>query len=525
MKTLRLEDLTVEQKIGQLLVARKLDKKEDYDFAMGLIRDHALGGVQVNPRAGAREAFIEPTLNTADYPIFIAADMERGFQLGDLQISGNLSLGVLNDEQAVYDFARITATQAKQWGYNMIWSPVVDMIPMDSPLRTLRSFGGDKELVARMCCAYVRAFSDCGVIGGVKHFPSVMDMIKDTHMEQAVSYHTREELLNECLYPYRKAIEELGPDMMGVMTTHVQLMNIDPVDTVTVSKPSIELLREIGFDGLIMTDSLAMLGIIQKYGDERLPGMAVAAGHDLVLPNYRITLKQAYESLLNAYRKGVFDEERLNEACSHVLRAQERTLKQPAQPEVTAHDREIIDRINSSCICAVTDPGVSASIDPAGHHLFVILKSNLYEEDDALINPEIGFTKVWKPEQIAAQFLSKFPNSDVLFTCEFPHAQQNERVCAAAAYHDDVVFVTFCDPAPYQGIDGLSERMRYLIQSMAYHVSAIVHVGNPFALEKVVHIPRRIIGFPHPDCIANLPKVLAGELQAEGTLPMDVKFQ
>ena len=525
MKKLRVEELSVEQKIGQLLVARSIADKKDYDFAMGLIRDNALGGVQANPSADVRRTVIDPVLNCADYPIFIAADMERGFQLGDLQISGNLSLGVLNDTQAVYDFARITATQAKQWGYNMIWSPVVDMIPSDSPLRTLRSFGADKELVARMCCAYVRAFSDCGIVGSVKHFPSEYDMMKDTHMEQAISHHTKEELLNECLYPYRKAIEELGPDMMGIMTTHVLLANIDPVDMVTVSRPCVDLMREIGFDGLIITDSLAMVGIIQRYGDEYLPGMSVAAGHDLVLPNYRIPLKDAYNSLMNSYKNGVFDEQRLDEACKRVLRAQERTLKQPAQREITQHDREVIDHINRDCICALADPGVSTSISKTANHLFVVLKSNQYDELDAKINPEIGFQKVWKPEWVAQQFLNEFPNSDVMFTCEFPHAQQNEKVCAAAAYHDDVVFVTFCDPAPYQGIDGLSERIRYLIQSMQYNVAAVVHVGNPFALENVVHIPRRIIGFPHQTCIENLPKVLSGEVEAKGVLPMNVNFQ
>ena len=525
MKTLQLEDLSIEQKVGQLIVARSISDPKDFDFAMGLIRDNALGGVQANPCDGVRKDTIDPVLNAADYPIFIAADMERGFQLGDLQISSNLSLGILGNVKDTYDFARITATQAKQWGYNMIWSPVVDMIPFDSPIRTLRSFGSDKELVARMCCAYVRAFSDCGVIGAVKHFPSVTDMLKDTHMEQAVSYQTKEELLNECLYPYRKVIEELGSDMMGVMTTHVQIVNVDPVDTVTVSKASLDLLREIGFDGLTITDSLAMMGIIQRYGDEQLPGLAVAAGHDLVLPNYRIPLKDAYYSLLNAFKNGVFDEGRLNEACSHVLRAQARTSKQPAQAIITQHDRDVIDHINRDSICAVTDPGVNPAIDPKGHHLFVILKSNQYDENDAKINPEIGFPKVWKPELLAKQFLDKFPNSDVLFICEFPHAQQNESVCAAAPYHDDVVFVTFCESAPYQGIDGLSERVRYLIQSMAYHVAAIVHVGNPFALESVVHVPRRIFGFPHQSCIERLPSVLVGETKATGKLPINIKLR
>ena len=524
MKPLRVEDLTVEQKIGQLIVARKIHDKENLDFALGLIRDHALGGVQAPPRDGIQQDTIDPALNAADYPIFIAADMERGSQLGDLQIAGNIALGALDEPQAAYDFAKVTAIQAKQRGYNMIWSPDIDMVPHDMPLRTLRAMGSSKELVARLGIAYMRAFADCGIVGTAKHFPSIFDKVVDTHMMEPTSYHTKEELMNECLYPYREILRALGPDMMGVMTSHTRLINIDPDHPVTVSKKCMALLREIGFDGLAITDSLAMMGIIQKYGDEVIPGLAIAAGHDMLCPNYRLTLKQTYTYLLHAYRSGVFDEQRLNEACSRVLRAQAKTMKQPEQKEITAHDRAMIDHINRDCICAITEPGLTAAIDRNKNHLFIILKNNIYEEGEAKANYEIGFSKVWNPKKLGEQFIAKFPNSSAVYLCEFPHRDQIERVCAEAAYHEDVVFVTFCEPNAYQGTDGLTERIRYLIESMAYHVAAIVHVGNPYALQKVVHMPRIIFGYPHQTCMDALPLVLAGEMEAAGKMPLNLQL-
>ena len=523
MKPLCVEDLSVEQKIGQLLVARDISGKENFDFAMDLIRNHALGGVQAKMLPETKEKVIDPVLEAADYPIFIAETMERGYPLGNKTIAGNISLGALQDPKYAYEFARIMATEVKKIGYNMIWAPDVDLAPKDSPMRTMRCFGSDKELAAKMCCAYMRGFAECGVIGSAKHFPSIMDIMVDTHMEESVSYHTREELLQDCMYPYRRAIEELGPDMMGIETGHVRLLKIDPDYPVTVSKACVDLVRESGFDGLLITDSLAMMGIVRRFGDEKLPGMAVAAGHDLVLPNYRIPLRDAYDALLRAYQEGVFDEDRLNEACRRVLRAQERTLRKPVCPDLTENDQAIIDKINTDCICALTDKGFSPAIDQGKRHLFVIVKPNLYE-DDVTASSEVGFNKVWVPDKIAGSLKERFQNSEIVFISEFPHAVQNENVCAKALKNEDVVFVTFCEPAPYQGIDGLSERLRYLIHSMADHVAAIVHVGNPYAMEKVPHVPRLIIGFPHPTCLEALPKVLAGEICPKGKLPINFKW-
>lgn len=526
MKLLNIQDLSVEQKIGQLIMARTpamLDA-DDAEFALELIRNHALGGVQVAPKAGARE-IIDRILQAADYPIFIAADMENGFQLGDLQISSNLALGIIDDPQTAYDFAKITAIQAKNFGYNMIWSPIVDRPTRKSISATLRAFGSTRERVAELSIAYMKAFADCGVVGAAKHYPSARDCAGDSHMHEKISHHTREELLEENLYPYRKMVEALGADMMGVMTTHAQLINLDPVYPTSLSKPSIDLLKEIGFDGLVVSDSLAMMAVAQKFGDDVTPGLAVAAGNDLVLPNYRRTLRYSYNALLESYRKGVFTEERLNEACARVLRAQERTLRQPARKEITEQDRRTVAHINRDCVCAVTDPGLIPAIDPEKRHLFVVLKRNIYEPGDLSANYEIENDKGWNPKLMGKLLLEKFPNSDVQYICEFPHRDQNERICAAAVRHDDVVFVTFCEANAYQGANGLTERMRYLIDSLSSRIVAIVHIGNPFAMEPVAHVPRLIFGLPHKACYETIPGILAGELPVQGTLPMQLQLK
>ncbi len=526
MKKLKLEELTLEQKIGLVICARSLKAQDDRDFAFELMRNHALGGVQAPVDDFSQENIIDPTLKICDYPILIGADMECGYQKGNLQISCNMAIGAIDDVDATYTFAKALATEAKSHGWNMIWSPVVDQIRGDALIHIFRSFGGDKELVARHAIAYLRAFAECGVVGTAKHFPSCFDIFGDDHMTTEVSNMTREQFMEDSLYPYRALVEALGDDMVGVMSSHSECVKIDPEHPATVSKACMDMIREIGFDGMVITDSLAMMGIVQKYGDDKIPGLAIAAGNDLVLPNYRVSLRDTYNSLMQSYRDGVFDDARLNDAVRHVLKAQALTLRQPESFAVTKETRDAIDHINRDSICAVVDEGLELGLDTKKNYLFVILKPNDYSEEDLgqRAGYEIGFSRNWDHEHLAKIFKEKFPNSDFIFTCEFPHRNQNERVCAAAAAHEEVVFVTFCEPNAYQGTDGLTERIRHLISTMQYHIPAIVHVGNPYAYEKVVHIPRRIFGLPHPSCMEMLPAVLAGEVKPTGKIPFDVHF-
>ncbi|HBE12926.1 MAG TPA: hypothetical protein DCY74_02015 [Clostridiales bacterium] len=525
MKLLKLEDLTVEQKIGQLLIARSIAKEDDRNFAMELIKNHALGGVQAFVGPGIKEKVIDPVLAAAEYPIFIAADMERGFQLGEQKIPGNLAIGAMDDPELAYIFAKVTAIQAKKIGYNMIWSPVVDLAPMDAICRIPRCLGSDKRRVTELACAYIKAFADCGIIGSAKHYPSTFDRIEDTHMCEAVSYHTKEELLDICLYPYFEMMDRLGEDMMGIMTGHTRCMNIDPDYPASLSKKCIDIIKERGFKGVTITDSFSMMGVIQKFGNENVLGLAVAAGNDIILPNGRIPLRQTYEYLLKCYRDGMFSEERLNDAVSKVLWAQERTLRKPANTELTQADIDAIERMNRDCICAVTDEGLTPAIDTGKRHLFVILMENNYSGGNPQNGYEIAFTKWWDPGKMAALLKEKFPHSDAIFICEFPSRTQNEKVCYEATKYDDVVYVTFSDSECYLGTDGLTERVCMLMHTMAYHIAAVVHVGNPYAMEKIPHVPRILFGFPSEKCMEYLPRVLAGEMEAKGHMPLSLKLK
>lgn len=520
MKTLRLQDLTVEQKLGQLLIARGFQFPDDVPFAVELAKNHALGGVQGPVWSGGFERLAAPIIAAADYPLFVAADMEAGYPFGDLLIAGNMALGAIDDPEAVYRFAKATAIQAKAAGFNMIWSPVVDAADIDRPNVITRCMNADPRKIGRPATAYMRAFAECGIIGSAKHYPSGDDNPADSHMTEALCRKTKEELLAGNLKPYLEMMAALGEDMTGIMVGHTRCTAIDPDHPASLSKPCIDIIREAGFDGLVITDSLAMVGIIQQFGDRGTLGLAVAAGNDLLLPNMRIPLRDTYRHLCDAYREGVFSEERLNEAVARVLRAQERTLRQPAERTVSAADRAAVERIDRDSICAVTADGLSPAISRDGRHLFAVQTENLYRDSAGEIVGEISAGAWWDPAAIEAQIKADFPQSDVIFFSEFPHFTQVERVCYAATQHEDVVYVTYTQGRCYEGTDGLTERTRALMAAMESRIAAIVHCGNPYALVPVVPVPRKIYGFPGKRSVACALDVLAGKYPATGKLPI-----
>lgn len=261
-KPLRLEDLTIEQKIGQVLLGRNMGRPENMEFALKLIKNHALCGVQLDPMPKYVD-MIKTFQDAADYPLFIACDMEQGNPMGEYLIPGNFALGIVDNVEDTYNFAKATAKQAKAYGYNMMWSPVVDLFNPDT-LGIMRGFGHQKERLTDHAIAYMKAFADCGLIGGAKHYPSAeKDVPYDSHMTAAESDVTEEELREENLYVYRKMIDALGEDMCGIMTSHIVCKNIDPNYPGTLSKKVISLIYDYNFQGLMMTDSLAMGAIIE----------------------------------------------------------------------------------------------------------------------------------------------------------------------------------------------------------------------------------------------------------------------
>ncbi len=305
--------MTVDEKVGQLVVPTLLSSytssdSETYDNLVSLIHEQHVGGVHIfGARTAAPDVLLNPTyartalgqpldaaslLNRlqaiAPLPLLVTADFETGagFRLeGATNFPSAMAFGAAGDPQLAREAGRITAVESRAIGVHVNFAPVVDVNNNPrNPVINIRSFGEDPDAVAALAAAYIEGLADGGMIATVKHFPGHGDTDIDSHLALPVLRHPRTRLDAVELPPFRAGI---AAGAGAVMTAHMALPAIHPDNETpaTLSKPIVTgLLRdELGFDGLVFTDSMRMRAITDMLSPADAAGGAVMAGHDLVL--------------------------------------------------------------------------------------------------------------------------------------------------------------------------------------------------------------------------------------------------
>jgi len=524
---LKLEELTVEQKIGMLLCGRRF-REDDIEFMLELVKKRALGAIQPsirNPKA------TELLKNAADYPLIIVNDTERGFPTSELPKIPLVALAATGKKEYFQAFAKAVVRDAKEAYCNGTWGPVIDILKQDGPISIPRKLSDDPKKVAEIAEEIARIYTQNHYFSCGKHYPggpkksATPGKSVDTHMSPCSIHITKEELIESNFYPYLHLWKKgLLP---SIMVGHGTYPDIDPVYPASLSKKIIGIIRDMGYDGVFFTDSFAMLSILQKFGEENVYGLAIAAGNDIVLPNYNTSVKDCYEMLLKNYQDGVFTEERLNEAVRRVLALQEFVGTEPENPTTfTEEDERLLRSVAKDCITAVCDEGLTAALPETDKkRLFIVLTEVGFSEDAA--EQEIPTSTWYDPQRVTQAIKENFPHDDVVYLSEFPTAPANDRVLRAATKVDEVVFVSFCDSRPYMGTDCLTRRVEAVMDALisSKKMAAVVHFGNPFALTPLKHIPRKIFGYLIPDSQRHVFEVLSGKYEAKGTLPFHIEFE
>ncbi len=515
MKELKFEDLSVEQKLGMLSVATiNTRQNPEYEkFVFDLIKNHALGCVWVQQGFCDDDmpGLVKEIRAMADYPILIVQDAESGVE--DFMVGKHSAIGIAGTEEHAYAFGKCIGVTARNMGYNMLCDPVVDL----NKAGGARSMGGDKEKVAALAVAMARGLHDAGILTVAKHYPGGRNIKNiDSHMAEAVSSDTVEDLLNYDIHPYKRLLDEGLLD--GLMTSHKRFTNIDPDYPATLSKKVINIIRNLGFNGVVMTDALCMMGIKANFGLVESKGLAINAGVDLML-HWSQDNKPDFEAVTEAYRNGAVDMEALDAAVKRVLATQKKTMAEPKFTELTAADIETFESINKDCIYAKTDDGVPVSISRDGKHLFVALVRNGAKlNEGGKMDVDTYSTDWYQPMDIDRRLTELFPNSTVHMLDQFPGPMQCAKVLTLGTEHDDVIFITFSEALAYTGPEHLTRRIENVITAMQHsgQISTILHFGNPFVLENINHTPRYIIGAQSKKCVMAALDVLAGLYPAKG---------
>ncbi|MGW5605472.1 glycoside hydrolase family 3 protein [Streptomyces sp. NPDC003753] len=256
-------------------------------------------------------------------PVLIATDQEHGIvaRVGRpaTLFPGAMAIGAGGSRADAQTLGRIAGAELRALGIRQDYSPDADVnVNPANPVIGVRSFGADPEAVADLVAAEVRGYQSSRVAATAKHFPGHGDTAVDSHYGFPVITHSRELWERLDAVPFRAAVRT-GID--AVMTAHIMVPALDDSgDPATLSRPIVTgiLREELGYDGVVVTDSLGMEGVRQKYGDDRVPVLALKAGVDQLLnpPN----LDLAWNAVLDAVRGGELTEARLDESLLRILR-------------------------------------------------------------------------------------------------------------------------------------------------------------------------------------------------------------
>jgi beta-N-acetylhexosaminidase len=271
---------------------------------------------------------INPTL-------FIALDQEGGkvarlrARNGFEDTLSHEKLGFMIDKE-VYKQSVDLARLVHKYGFNYNFAPVVDVKRDGNPVISglQRAFSDNVESIYELAKVYIKGQNDVGVITSVKHFPGHGSSTEDTHLKMVDVSATWSE---DELIPYERLIKDGYND--SIMIAHVFNKNIDDKYPASLSKKTItDLLRnKMGYNGVIITDSLDMRAISDEYGFKDMVINAINAGNDILMYVNNIDKpydEKAVENIFNiiktAIKNGEISEQRINESYERIIALKKR---------------------------------------------------------------------------------------------------------------------------------------------------------------------------------------------------------
>ena len=327
--------LTTEQRVAQLFivtpesllaVGKGSSVTSAGDYTREALRERPVGGIiyfeknlvdaeQTSQMLATTQSY---SLESCGIPLMLSVDEEGGTvsRVGgnagfDIANVGDMrDVGATGDDSYARDVAADIGSYLHQLGFTANLAPVADVANNPaSDIMTLRSFGSDAQLVSRMVAAQVQGMRSQQVISCAKHFPGIGGAEGDSHDGAIYTDKSAEQMAQEELLPFAAAIDAGVPMVMVGHISCPQLTGNDLPASVS-SVVMQDLLRDqMGFDGVIVTDSLEMGAIASIFGNDRVAVEAFLAGADaLLMP---ADFDAAYQGMLDAVESGEVSEERL----------------------------------------------------------------------------------------------------------------------------------------------------------------------------------------------------------------------
>ncbi|MBN9376877.1 MAG: glycoside hydrolase family 3 protein [Chlamydiales bacterium] len=339
------KELTLEEKVGQLLIVHFNGDRVNGDAEL-LVQKLGVGGViyynwanGLNSPLQVRElsqGLQDLAKNTRlSIPLFITTDQEGGrvsrLTHGFTVFPGNRAVALTRSLDLCEKSAFFMGQEMHDVGINLNLAPVVDInTQVRNPVIGISSFSEDPRTVISFARASLKGFHRANVMTTLKHFPGHGDVEIDSHEGLPILKKDLVDLEKGELRPFR----ELSEHTEAILTAHMMVPALDEFHCTTLSKKSLDYLRqEIGFKGLIISDSLVMEGLLKCCGTiEEAAVRAFQAGCDLILlggkqligahQNLELStndIEKIHQALVKAVQTGIISEDRLNVSIRRIL--------------------------------------------------------------------------------------------------------------------------------------------------------------------------------------------------------------
>jgi len=486
-------------------------------------------------------------------PLLVAADFERGVTMrlhGATTFPHAMSFGAAGKLHYAEAFGRITAQESRAVGVHWNFFPDADVNSNPAnPIINTRSFGEDPQQVGDLVAAYIHGARANGMMTTAKHFPGHGDTATDSHLSVAQVTGDRARLDSVELAPFRKAI---GAGVDSVMVAHVTVPALEPnANRVATTSPAIVtdlLKRQLGFEGIVITDALDMAGLTRLYSADigRAAVDAFKAGSDLLL--IPADLDASYNAVLQAARGGEIPPAQLDASVLKLLKAKAslglhkgRLVDVDSLPDVVGKPENLAlgQQISDDSVTLVRDNGKLLPLKQSG-----TAKDGLpYQQVQEVHNGTVAIVlsedvRTESGRALERAIKARVPDANVIYvdpriaaavSSEVLKAVDEAQTVIAAVYVVPTAGKAMKDPKGANGVTNsvaLNDDSGALLQSILDHAAektAVLAMGNPYVAEDFPAIQNYVCTFSNASVSeVSAVKGLFGEIAIHGHLPVSI---
>ncbi len=542
-----LDRMTLEEKVGQMfMLAFAGSQLREAEL---LLRQHGVGGCylsQDNAATPSEAAELSATLQQfardtrLSIPLLLGVDHEGVWGVMvpySATGPGNLALGAAQLPHITRRMYGVLGAELAAVGFNTLLAPCADVNSNpDNPIIGTRSFGEDPGHVAELVVAAVEGAREAGVITTVKHFPGHGDTVVDSHRGLPRVDRSRAALEAIDLLPFRAAI---AADVDIVMTSHILYPALDPEHPATLSAVILQdLLRSaLGFDGVILSDSMNMGAMRKHYAPDEAAVRAVLAGVDVLMlaeehydhnaATYLEKQLLCVEGVIDAVRQGRIRQHRIDDAVRRVLAlkarhhlAEETSAGQTPHEVGSAEHRAVEFEAAAAGVTLVRDDRRLLPVPP-NERIVLVNATPRASYDIVLRTRGIGPNQpVAAFDVFAERLLAARPEIETI-----PHeAFAGSEVAPGLTEAGTVLVVTENYPLPGTDFDTQSQHALVArLIDLAGDRLAVIALRDPYELAQFQQVGTYLCTCSSRPCAAQAAAdVVLGYLQAMGKLPVSV---